>query len=56
MYDVTEWKHVFKLDPNKHLADPEKDTYYTKIKGTNRSFKYGDSKKKIYYGIHVPAS
>ena len=46
----------FKLDPNKHLADPEKDTYYTKIKGTNRSFKFGDSKKKIYFGIHVPGS
>lgn len=23
MYDVTEWKHVFKLDPNKDLPDEQ---------------------------------
>ncbi|MCA0106574.1 geranylgeranylglyceryl/heptaprenylglyceryl phosphate synthase, partial [Bacillus subtilis] len=23
VYDVTEWKHVFKLDPNKDLPDEQ---------------------------------
>lgn len=23
MYDVTEWKHVFKLDPNKEISDEQ---------------------------------
>ena len=46
----------FQVSPDKHLADPDKDTYYTQIKGTNRAFKFGDNKKKIYFGIHVPSS
>ncbi|KYD00495.1 heptaprenylglyceryl phosphate synthase [Bacillus atrophaeus] len=25
MYDVTEWKHVFKLDPNKEISDEQLD-------------------------------
>ncbi|MCY8268632.1 geranylgeranylglyceryl/heptaprenylglyceryl phosphate synthase, partial [Bacillus haynesii] len=23
MYDITEWKHVFKLDPNKDITDDQ---------------------------------
>lgn len=26
MYDVTEWKHVFKLDPNKEITDEQLET------------------------------
>lgn len=46
----------FQVDPTRHVADPDKDIYYTQIKGTNKAFKFGDSNKKIYFGIHTAGS
>lgn len=43
---------------NKRIVKPGESEYFTQIKGTNKAFEFTDStsKRKIYFGKHVPGS